>query len=116
VHPVGELDARALDDQVVVVVHQAEGVDGPVEAADDAFEPREEEDVVEVVEVDPAAVHPAGRHVVDAIGEQEAREAGHASTVAPDRARIAPVDRSFQSFHTEPRPDPPRRGSVPRHG
>ncbi len=51
-HSLGEPFAASLDDEVIVVAHQAEGVAGPVVANDDAREKCEEEPAVMVVAED----------------------------------------------------------------
>jgi hypothetical protein len=76
-HPGRELGPRALDDEVVVVVHQAEGVHAPAEALDRFREQAEEEAAVVVVEVDRALGDPAAGHVVDPVGKQGARQSRH---------------------------------------
>ncbi len=76
-HPGGELGAGALDDEVVMVPHQAEAVHGPAVTAHDPLEQVQEEDPVEVVAVDEAAVDAAAGQVVDPVGEQEAGDARH---------------------------------------
>jgi hypothetical protein len=55
-----------LDDQVVVVRHQAEGVDPPLVALDHLGEEAEEEAVLVVVLEDSVARHATRRDVVDA--------------------------------------------------
>jgi hypothetical protein len=76
-HPGRELGARALDDQVVVVAEQAEGVHAPAETLHAAGEQGEEEQAVVVLQVDVAARDPARTHVVDPVGKQEARHPWH---------------------------------------
>jgi hypothetical protein len=71
-HPGGQVGAGALDDEVVVVAHQAEAVHVPSVAAGDPLQEREEELAVEVVAVDRAAVDAARGQVVDPVGEEEA--------------------------------------------
>jgi hypothetical protein len=76
-HPGRELRPPALDDQVVVVAHQAEGVHAPAEALDDEAEQAEEEQPILVVQIDVAAGDPARRHVVDAVGQLGAGQTRH---------------------------------------
>jgi hypothetical protein len=76
-HPGGERFARTLNDEVEVVVHEAECAHLPAEAAPDEQEEREPVEPVVVVADDPAAVDSARGDVVDPVGEQGARNAGH---------------------------------------
>ncbi len=66
-HPGGKLRPVALDDEVVMVAHQAKAVHPPPVAAHCDSEQSEEVQPVEIVPVDPAAVHSARAHVVDAV-------------------------------------------------
>jgi hypothetical protein len=87
-HPGRELLSAALNDQVVVVAEQAEGVHRPAEALDDDPEQAEEEAIVVVVHVDVAAVNPARTHVVDPVGKHGARDAGHGSDASAQQRRF----------------------------
>jgi hypothetical protein len=78
-HPGRELRPGRLDDQVVVVAHQAEGVHAPGAALDRPCEQAEEEQPVVVIQVDVAAGDPARGHVVDPVGKLGARAAWHRS-------------------------------------
>ena len=62
-----ELDLGCLDHEVVVVSHQAEDVDVPVEAGGGDGEEVEEAEAVFVVAVDVAAVDPECRDMENAI-------------------------------------------------
>ena len=70
---VGELAARAGEDEVVVARHQAIRMDVPVLGADDLGEEGQEAAAVVVVAEDRAAVDAPDRDVVDAVGEVAAR-------------------------------------------
>jgi hypothetical protein len=69
-HAVGEAPELGLDDQVVVVRHQAEGVDAPVVALDGLGEQGEEEAVFVGCQEGGGLRHAARGHVVDAFGRQ----------------------------------------------
>jgi hypothetical protein len=69
-HAVGEAPELGLDDQVVVVRHQAEGVDAPVVALDGVGEQGEEEAVFVGCQEGGGLRHAARGHVVDAFGRQ----------------------------------------------
>jgi hypothetical protein len=66
-HPGREPRPCRLDDQVVVVAHQAEGVHLPAKALDDELEQGEKEAPILVLQVDGAASHPARGHMVEAV-------------------------------------------------
>jgi len=70
VHAVGEAPELGLDDQVVVVRHQAEGVDAPVVPLDGLSEQREEEAVFVGCQKGGGLRDAARGHVVDAFGRQ----------------------------------------------
>jgi hypothetical protein len=85
--------AKALDDEVVVVRQQAEGLSLEPEALDGAAELAEEAARVVGVEEDAPPADPARRHVPDAVlGERLACEARHPSTVRPHEPESAAVD------------------------
>jgi hypothetical protein len=63
-HAVREVGLRSLDDQVVVVSHQAADVDAPAVAPPDATQDVEEDDAIPVVHDDRRLVVPARRDVV----------------------------------------------------
>jgi hypothetical protein len=69
-HAVGEAPELGLDDQVVVVRHQAEGVDAPVVPLDGLGEQGEEEAVFVGCQEGCGLRHAARGHVVDAFGRQ----------------------------------------------
>jgi len=93
-HPVGEVRDGGLDDQVVVVAHQAAHVNTPAVAALDAPEDVDEDDAVAVFQNDGRLVVAACRYVVVRAGGQVAGWAGHvtdgssASHVARHRAPV----------------------------
>jgi predicted GNAT family acetyltransferase len=76
-HPVREVRQRGLDEQVVVIAHQAAGVNAPAVAALDAAEDVEEGDPVFVVEEDRRAIVPACSYVVMRAGGEVAAWAAH---------------------------------------
>jgi hypothetical protein len=84
---VGESLAGAREDEVDVVRHQAERDHAPVLRCRDLSEEGQEGEVVPVVAEDGAAVDPAHGDVVDAVGEDAARDPGHGSDGTRDRAR-----------------------------
>jgi hypothetical protein len=69
-HAGGELRACALEHEVVVVAHQAEGVQAPAEPLDRLPEQAEEEAAIVVVQVDQRTRDPAAADVVDPIRKQ----------------------------------------------
>jgi hypothetical protein len=83
-HPLGDVRVRRLDDEVVVVGHQREGVDRPAPLARDLAEQADEEAPVAVVDVDRLLPHAACNHVVDAVYDSRATQPGHAPTVRRD--------------------------------
>jgi hypothetical protein len=85
--PVGERLAGAGEDDVHVIRHQAEREDAPAVAGGDVAKERQEAEVVGVVAKHGAAVDASRGDVVDAVGEEAARGAGHASTVRPGGRR-----------------------------
>jgi hypothetical protein len=75
--PGRELRDGRFHDEVVVVRHQAEGVQAPVVLADDEAEEPEEEAAVLVVPVDLNPSGAAGGDVEHAVGEDVPRKPGH---------------------------------------
>jgi hypothetical protein len=80
-HAVGEVRRRRLDDEVVVVSHQA-AVDAPAVTAFDAPEDVGPDDPVPVVQDDRELVVPACRDVVDRAGREVAAGTAHHANVA----------------------------------
>ena len=103
-----EVIAQALDDEVVVVRHQAESVDVQAEPFDCLPELGEEAAAVVAVEVDRAASDAARGGVPDAIvGKRRARQPGHAPKLEPEDPRDALWKHwhtRFTSGHALPRP------------
>jgi len=97
--PVGERLTGAGEDDVHVVRHQAERVDVPAVAGGDVAKERQEGEVVGVVAEHGAAVDASRGDVVDAVGEEAARRAGHASTVARADGVALCGDESRRSLH-----------------
>ena len=116
-HPGSEVGAGALEDEVVVVPHQAEGVHRPAVAADRELEQAEKEPAVEVVEVDQAAVDAAGRDVEEAVRQQAPRNAWHApdgsAGSAENLGRAEVVALLAHFLDPGPRLTQPRPGTVP---
>ncbi len=76
--------ARAVDHEVIVVRHQAQGVDVELESVDGPPELSEELSPVVAVEVDLSPLDTARRRVPDAVlGKGRSGEAGH-----PDHDRV----------------------------
>src|SRR5947209_7332134 len=81
-HASGELLPARVDDEVIVVAHQAERVAAPVEPDDDVCEECEEEPPVVVVEEDRNPAGPARADVKDPfVGHRVARQPCHGSKV-----------------------------------
>jgi hypothetical protein len=76
-HPVREVRLGRLDEQVVVVAHQAAHVRAPPVATFDAAQDVDEEDAVVVLEEDRCEVIPAGGYVVLSPGGEIAAWAAH---------------------------------------
>jgi hypothetical protein len=94
---VGELLARAGEDEVDVVRHQAERDHVPALRGRDVSEERQEAEVVLVVAEDRTAVDAPGGDVVDAVGEEAARDPRHGSTVRATRW-VGPVWGQFVTY------------------
>jgi hypothetical protein len=71
-HSLGDVRVRRLDDQVVVVRHQREGVNGPTPLARNLAEQADEEPPVGIVDVDRLLPNAARDHVVDAVRDSRA--------------------------------------------
>ena len=84
-HAVGEVRRRRLDDEVVVVSHQAADVDAPAVTAFDAPEDVGPDDPVPVVQDDRELVVPACRDVVSRAGRKVAAGTAHRANVAGRR-------------------------------
>ena len=82
-HPISEVRQRCLDEEVVVVPHQAADVDAPAVSAFDAPEEMEEHHPVLAVDDDRCVVVPAAPDVVVAAGDEVAVGTPHRPTVAP---------------------------------
>src|SRR5262245_16870722 len=81
-HSLRELLLRRLDDEVVVIWHQAERLDVPVEALLDAQERRTKLCVVGVSPKDGGAFGTTSSHMEDAIRQRASRNARHRPTLA----------------------------------
>jgi hypothetical protein len=111
-HPQPQLRNGRVDDEVVVRRHQAERVDGPVEAGDALSEQAEEGQAVGVVAVDRATIDAARR------SRGRRRPAACGATVLPSRdgnARRARHPRMWKTSHTIVAKDRPPsvKGQVP---
>ena len=99
--PDGEQVLVRLQDQVVMVRHQAERVAVPVRAPRHSREQHEEEAAVVVVAGDRDAVHATSRHVEDrALGEVATRQPWHLANVARCGHGSTAGDNSTHSWHT----------------
>jgi hypothetical protein len=86
-HPGGEIRLRGLDDEVVVVAHQAAGVEAPAVPPRHAAQLVEEDAPVVVVHEAQLLVVPTRRHVVPGAGGEVAAGSRHPATVAASSAR-----------------------------
>ena len=85
--------AQALNDEVVVVRHQAESVNVEAEPFDRLPELGKEAAAVVAVEVDRAAFDAARRRVPDAVvGKRRARQTWHAAKLEAEQAAETRVD------------------------
>jgi hypothetical protein len=81
-HPVGEVRQRCLDEQVVVVTHQAAHVSAPAVAPFDSAQDVEEDDPVSIVQHDRRVVVAADPDVVERAGFEVTEGASHRPKVA----------------------------------
>jgi hypothetical protein len=87
VHPVEvthrkrEVRLGGLDQQVVVIAHEAIGVTEHVIAGDGGCQNNQEARAIVIIFEDRAPVIPTRGHVVDATGKLKPERPGHASTV-----------------------------------
>jgi len=95
-HPVGEVRQRGLDEEVVVVPHQAAHVRAPAIAPFDPAQDVEEDDPVSIVHDDRRVVVAADPDVVVRAGFEVTEGASHRSKVAP-RNRAYPRCDAFTS-------------------
>ena len=109
-----EVVAQALDDEVVVVRHQAESVNVEAEAFDCLPQLGEEAAAVVAVEVDGAAFDTARRRVPDAVGgERRARQPWHAEKLEAKKQCGTRVETLAHNFDPRTRPAETRPGTVP---
>jgi hypothetical protein len=110
--------AGALDDEVVVVVHEAERNDGPSMESRRVGEYTEEGDAVNVVADDLAAVHAARGDVVDPVRQVASADARHPWTLGITSVRNRPGDAfgalRYTYRHTDSSASAEPRGSDPR--
>ena len=114
-----EAVAQALDDEVVVVRHQAESVDVQAEPLDRLPELGEEATAVVAVEVDLSPFDAARRRVPDAVvGKRRAGQPGHAPKLEPEVPRSKPCgnigtkDLRRGPVSRDPSGDSPRTGAL----
>jgi hypothetical protein len=82
-HPVGEVRQWSLDEEVVVVPHQAAHVSAPAVAPFDPAQDVEEDDPVSVVQHDRRVVVATDPDVVERAGFEVTEGASHRPKVAP---------------------------------
>jgi hypothetical protein len=97
-HAVREVRLRRLNEQVIVVAHEAANVDAPAVATDDAVQDVDEEDAVAVVEHDGRLVVAARRDVV----QRARREVATWSAHPRDRSRRGAPRRRARTLGTRP--------------
>jgi hypothetical protein len=82
-HSLVEVRRRGLDEQVVVVTHEAAHVGAPAVAPFDPAQDVEEDDAVSIVQHDRCVVVAADTDVVEGAGLEVAQRASHRPKVAP---------------------------------
>jgi hypothetical protein len=87
-HPLVQVGSRCLEDEVIVVPHQAADVDAPAVAALDAAEEVEEDHPVLAVDDDRCVVVPAAPDVVIAARDEVTMGTTHCPTVAARGSRL----------------------------
>ena len=97
-HPVGEVRQRSLDEEVVVVPHQAAHVSAPAVAPFDPAQDVEEDDPVSIVQHDRRVVVAADPDVVVRAGFEVTEGASHRPKVAPRN----PTDPRCDAFTSPP--------------
>ena len=80
-HAAHQVRLRGFQQQVIVVVHQAEGIEHPALLGDFPGEQVDEGEAVCIVEKDGLAAIAAGGDVIDGAGEFQAERAGHEFTL-----------------------------------
>ena len=116
VHGSRERFPWALDDEVVVVRHQAERVDVESERLYRPTEQGQEESAVLPVEEDAPPLDTARRHVPDAVGGKHgSRKPRHGSSVRPPCSRTSPVDELARNCCERHRREGTCPGTVPGH-
>ncbi len=123
-HAARQVRFGGLDDQVIVVPHQAPRVDTPAVAALNPAQELEEHDAIGVVADDRGPVVSPGGDVVEGAGFENSARAGHEATVAgrslPATGRLEVGVNSLQTRHVPgtgrvpTRPEGSRRGSAKR--
>jgi hypothetical protein len=111
-HPLREAALGDADEQVVVVRHQAVGVEPPPVLLDDAPELVDEDSEIDGLEEDRQLVAAARERVVVLAGDDLPRLPSHAANVEPPafapsfrrrgRRRLDPQSTRFQAFSTGP--------------
>jgi hypothetical protein len=88
-HPEIQVWLAGLDDEVVVIAHQAIAVDPPAVTAGDAREQVQEDNAILAVAIDRHAAVAARRDVVVGPGEDWSQRSRHSATVPPRGARLS---------------------------
>ena len=81
-HAEGEVPVGGLDEEMVVIVHEAIGMADPVVAFVDMLERPEKVLTVLIVLEDGLLLVAAGGHMVDSAGVFDAKRAGHRANIA----------------------------------
>jgi hypothetical protein len=111
---VREAPELSLDDQMVVVRHQAEGVHAPVVTLDLARQEAEETAVVVGVAEGCGARYASGRDVVRPFVRELSARSPHVATLAPRLAAPRPMRTTRSEFVTLSRRSPWPLGSTTR--
>ena len=85
-HTEGEIAVRGLDEEVIVIGHEAVGVTEPVVAFVDVLESVQKVLAVLVISKDWFLLIPTGSYMIDCAGILYAKRTGHNATIAQDRA------------------------------
>jgi hypothetical protein len=96
-HAAGQLRPRSLNDQVVVVRHQAVRMAGPAIPSDNRAEQRQEGLPVSVVEENLAMIRASVGDVIDPVGKLASRMSWHASKLRADPVARQTLERTSHS-------------------
>ena len=97
-HPIGEVRERGLDEEVIVVAHEAPHVSAPAVTPFDPPEDVEEDDPVSIVEHDRRMVVAPDPDVVVGARSEETVRSSHLPKVAPRKQ----ADRCCDAFASRP--------------